>query len=61
VITSLEDGLWLPNASPRHKKEHVYKLKVKWTRKLNLLSLIALVNKNIYQQGKQLITPNLTT
>jgi hypothetical protein len=35
---------------PRHKKNQLYEIYVKWTRKLSLLSLFAAVNKYIYQQ-----------
>jgi hypothetical protein len=35
---------------PRHKKNQLCEIYVKWTSKLSLLSLFAAVNKNIYQQ-----------
>ena len=34
----------------RHKNKPIYVYNVRWTRKLNLLSLIAAVNRDIYQQ-----------
>jgi hypothetical protein len=35
---------------PRHKNKPAYMYNVRWTRKLILLSLIAEVNNNVYQQ-----------
>ena len=66
---SLRSGLrfsipWVPTESvctyPRHKKNQLYKVYVRWTRKLILLSLIAKLNKNIYRQENQLLTAEIT-
>jgi hypothetical protein len=70
LVTNLRDGLWFPGVwvsteenctCSIHKKKHIYKLKVKWIRKLSFLSLNIAVNENIYQQEKQLITTDSTT
>jgi hypothetical protein len=56
---SLEKGLrcpipWAPAKSvctcPRHKKNQLCAMYVRWTRKLSLLSLIEAVNTDVYQQ-----------
>jgi hypothetical protein len=45
---------WVPTesvcTSPRHKKNQLYTVYVRWNGKLSLMSLIAVVNINIYQQ-----------
>ena len=59
LVAHLRSGLGLPSlwvavesvcTCPRHKKIQLYKVYVRWTSKLSLLSLFAAANKNIYQQ-----------
>jgi hypothetical protein len=55
---------WVPAESvfscPRHNKKQLYAVYGSWKKILIFMSLIASINKDIYQQEKLLVTAKLT-